>query len=308
MLIRTLHCLEQMRTMGSTLIGSQLGSFGCTLLDQRWIASIGYLSHIDVEVWDDVKKEVEVEIDEAAGRYTYPNPHRPKVILGGPLAEITRYRFQHEPFFDHLATLLGIEPRFSGRRRCLVDHHLWYLGDIRIGGGRAFAPVFFGRLLKRAPADEICAKLADPAFGTGGVVLALTDPKLALPHGHQMRAVVDLLIVKDGVECFDLPMLERILGGLPADPADEPEEWLDAKTGRLKLKHLDAPVMFEGIQAKIIALFWKARDGAPLSWTSDVKSQSGSVAPTLDKAMGGKERRELFIETVTRGKYRLRRA
>lgn len=308
MLIKTLQRLEQMSAMDSTLFGNQLGSFGGALLERGWIAAIGYFSHIDVEVWDDFGEEVEVEIDEAAGRYTYPHPHRRKVILSGLLAEITRYRFQREPFFEHLATLLGIEPRFAGRRRCLVDHHLWYLGDLRIGNSHAFAPVFFGRLLKQVEAEQIRTALSDPVFGTDGVVLALSDPKLPLPHGHQVRAVADLLIVEDSVERFDAPMLERILGGLPADPADEPEEWFDAKTGRLKLKHLEASVMFEGIQAKIIEILWKARDGAPLSWTADVKGRSGSVAPTLDKAMGGKERRELFIETVTRGKYRLRRA
>lgn len=308
MLIKTLQRLEQMGAMDSTLLGSQWLSFCDPLLERGWIAAIGYLSHIDVEVWDDVGEEVEVEIDEAARRYTYPHPHRPRVILGGPLKEVTRYRFQQNAFFDHLATLLGIEPRFAARRRCLVEHHLWYLGDLRVGGGHAFAPVFFGRLLKWAPFEQITTALSDAALGTGGAVLALTDPKLALPHGHQVRAVADLLIVEDGVERFDLPMLDRILGGLPADPADEPEEWFDAKTGRLQLKYLQAPVMFEGIQAKIIEILWKVRDGAPLSWTADIKGRSGSVAPTLDKAMGGKERRELFIETVTRGKYRLRRA
>ena len=307
MLTETLQRLERLDRMDSTLFGRQLLSFGRLLLDRGWIAAIGYFSHIDVEVMYDIFEEVEVTVDEAAGRYTYPHPLRRKVILSGSLMDVTRYRFQREPFLDHLSTLLGIEPRFAGRRRCLVEHHLWYLGDLRVGNRHAFAPMFFGRRLKDASAEQITTALSDPAFGTGGVVLALADPKLALPNGHQVRAVKDLLIVEDGEEQFDLPVLERILVGLPADPTDEPEEWFDAKTGRLQLKHLEAPVMFEGIQAKIIELFWKARDGAPLSWTAEVKGRSGSVAPTLDKAMGGKERRELFIEIVARGKYRLRR-
>lgn len=213
MLIKTLQRLEQMRSMDSTLIGSQLRSFCDPLLDRGWIAAIGYLSHIDVEVWDDVGEEVEVEIDEAPGRYTYPHPHRPRVILGGPLNEITRYRFQREAFFEHLAALLGIEPRFAARRRSLVDHHLWYLGDIRVGGGHAFAPVFLGRLLKWETIEQITTALSDVALGTGGVVLTLTDPKLAWPNGHQVRAVAELLITEGGVECFDLATLDRILVG-----------------------------------------------------------------------------------------------
>jgi len=216
MLTETLQRLDRLDTMDSTLFGSELRSFGRVLLDKGWIAAIGYFSHIDVEVMDDIFEEVEVTVDEAAGRYTYPHPFRRTVILSRPLSDVTRYRFQREPFFDHLATLLGIEPRFAGRRRCLVEHHLWYLGDIRVGNRHAFAPIFFGRRLKDASAEQITSALTDPAFGSGGVVLALTDPKIVLPNGHQMRAVTDLLIVEDGVEQFDLPVLERILASLHA--------------------------------------------------------------------------------------------
>lgn len=308
MLVNTLQRLEQMGALDSTLIGSTLGDLRQPLLDRGWIAPIGYLSHVDVEVWDDVKEEVEVEIDEAAGVYRHPHPHRPRFIQTRPLTDITRYRFQPGGFFDHLAVLLDIEPRFQSRRRCLLPDHLWYLGDIRVGGGHAFAPVFLGRLLRRAGQEPIAQALSDPALGTGGVVLALTDPKWSLPNAHQVRRVADLLVSENGVERLDREMLDRVLVGLPADPADEPEEWFDAKNGRLMLRHLEAPVTFKDIQAKIIEICWKARDGFPLEWTSEVKGRSGSVSPTIDKAMGGKERRELFIETVTRGKYRLRRA
>lgn len=173
--------LERLDTMDSTLFGRDLWSFGRLLLDRGWIAAIGYFSRIDVEVMDDIFEEVEVTVDEAAGLYTYPHPFRRKVILSGSLAEVTRYRFQREPFFDHLATLLGIEPRFAGRRRCLVEHHLWYLGDVRVGNRHIFAPIFFGRRLKDAPAEQITSALSDPAFGSGGVVLALKIPRLLCP-------------------------------------------------------------------------------------------------------------------------------
>jgi len=218
MLTETLQRLERLDGMDSTLFGRDPLSFGRLLLDRGWIAGIGYFSRIDVEVMDDMFEEVEVTVDEAAGRYTYPHPFRRKVILSGSLHEVTRYRFQREPFFDHLATLLGIEPRFASRRRCLVEHHLWYLGDLRVGNRHVSAPVFFGRRLKDAPDEQITSALSDPAFGTGGVVLALKDPKLVLPSGHQVRAVKDLLIVEDGEEQFDLPVLERILVSLLAAP------------------------------------------------------------------------------------------
>ena len=296
MLTETLQRLERLDTMDSTLFGRDLLSFGRLLLDRGWIAGIGYFSRIDVEVMDDIFEEVEVTVDEAAGRYTYPHPFRRKVILSGSLHEVTRYRFQREPFFDHLATLLGIEPRFAGRRRCLVEHHLWYLGDVRVGNRHVFAPIFFGRLLKDAPAEQITSALSDPAFGSGGVVLALTDPKIALPNGHQLRAVKDLLIVEDGVEQFDLPVLGRILVGLPADPADELGEWFDAKSGGLRLQHMPEVAYFSGIQLRIMELFWKSRDGAPLSW-AEVKRRTFTASKGIDDAFKGRDW-SLWIERV----------
>lgn len=304
MLNETLQRLEQLDGMDSTLFGKQLRRFGHVLLDRGWIASIGYFSRMDVEVTEDICEEVELTVDEAAGRYTYPHPFRRKVILGGPLAEITRYRFQREPFFDHLAMLLGIQPRFASRRRCLVEHHLWYLGDIRVGNSHAFAPVFFGRRLMRISIEQITTALSDPAFGTGGVVLALKDPKIALPNGHQVRAVKDLLIVEDGEEQFDLPMLERILVGLPPDPADEPEEWFDVKTGGLRLQHLQETVYFAGIQLQIVEFFWKSRYGAPLSW-AEVKRRTQTASKGIDDAFKGRDWSQ-WIERVGHGKLRLR--
>ncbi|NVZ10107.1 hypothetical protein HW932_12635 [Allochromatium humboldtianum] len=304
MLTETLQRLERLDGMDSTLFGRELLSFGRLLLDRGWIAGIGYFSRIDVEVMDDIFEEVEVTVDEAAGRYTYPHPLRRKVILSGSLMDVTRYRFQREPFFDHLSTLLGIEPRFAGRRRCLVEHHLWYLGDLRVGNRHAFAPMFFGRRLKDTSADQITTALSDPAFGTGGVVLAQADPKLALPNGHQVRAVKDLLIVEDGEEQFDLQVLERILVGLPADPADEPEEWFDAKTGGLRLQHLPETVYFSGIQSQIVEFFWKSRHGAPLSW-AEVKRRTFTASKGIDDAFKGRDWSQ-WIERVGHGKLRLR--
>jgi len=49
-------------------------------------------------------------------------------------------------------------------------------------------------------------------FGTGGVVLALSDPKLALPNGHQVRAVKDLLIVQGGQGVQVLQLCRALLG------------------------------------------------------------------------------------------------
>lgn len=68
MLIETLPLLDRLQTSDQTLAGAHLKGRLATALQQRgWLAPIGYFSHIDVEVLDDVYEEVEVTIDEAAG-------------------------------------------------------------------------------------------------------------------------------------------------------------------------------------------------------------------------------------------------
>ena len=62
MLTETLQRLERLDRMDSTLFGRELLSFGRLLLDRGWIAAIGYFSHIDVEVMDDIFEEVEVTV------------------------------------------------------------------------------------------------------------------------------------------------------------------------------------------------------------------------------------------------------
>jgi len=304
MLSATLQRLERLDTMDSTLFGQELHIAGREMLERGWIAAVGYFSRIDVEVLDGNYEEVELTVDEAVGRYSYAHPHRSKVIISGPLAEVTQYRFQREPFLDHIAALLGIEPRFACRRRSLIEHCLWYLGDIRVGQRHAFAPLFFGRGLKALAAERLAAALSDPALGTGGVVLALHDPKIALPNGHQVRAAKDLLIVEAGQERFDQLVLERILVGLPADPADEPKEWFDAKTGALRLAHMPEATYFTGVQLQIITVFWKSRKGAPLSWVQ-VRQLTSTASKGIDDAFKGRDWTQ-WIERVGHGKLKLR--
>lgn len=307
MLLVFISYLDQMDSDRGPLFGRQLRSRTDCLQEWGWIAVRCYYTLMDVEVSDYHTTEVEVTVHEDEGIYTYQDPMNSKNRHTGPIHEVASYNLQHDVFLGHVADQLGIEPRFASRRRVIVENHLWYLGDLRVGRSHAFAPVFWGRGLLKADLKSIQTALSDPAFGTGGVVLSHRELELDLPNDHQLRTFEELMYREDGKEQFDHVMLERILVGLPRNPADEPEEWFDNKIGRLKLSHLEAPVMFEGIQASIIEMFWNARDGAPLTWTSEVKKHSGSVAPTIDKAMGGKARREQFIETVSRGRYRLRR-
>lgn len=208
MLIETLQYLERLRSIDSDLTGRQLGGFHETLAARQWIKAVGKLTHVEIECFADSTLEAEViESDDKV--YWFHSPECHSRIMTRPVAEIVRYRFQMDAFLDDLAELLG--PRFKTRRSCLVPDHLWCLGDLQIGNDHAFAPVFFGRCLKRAPGEALQEKLADPAFVSGGVLLALFDPGLALPNGHRVRQVSDLVVVENDNEQFNLEWLDRIL-------------------------------------------------------------------------------------------------
>jgi hypothetical protein len=172
------------------------------------------------------------------------------------------YTVRLDAFFDHLTRLLDMEPSRAARRRCLVAEHLWYLGDLRIQGTHAFAPVFLGRLLVAAPIEAIHHALSDPIFERFGMVLALSSIDLPLPNGHHLRPIEHLLIAgRDGEE-FDLAAIDRVLRGLPAGAGPESDAWFDYRTGRLMLPHFGQVEKLVGTQRDIIKVFWMAPTGS----------------------------------------------
>lgn len=304
MLLVFISYLDQMDSDRGPLFGRQLRSRTDHLLEWGWIAVRCYYTLMDVEVSDYHTTVVEVTVHEDEGIYTYQDPMNSKNRHTGPIHEVASYNLQHDVFLDHVADQLGIEPRFASRRRVVVENHLWYLGDLRVGRSHVFAPVFWGRSLHKADLKSIQTALSDAAFGTSGVVLSYSELDLDLPNDHQLRTFEELMYREDGKEQFDHVMLERILVGLPRSSADEPEEWFDNKTGRLKLSHLEAPVMFEGIQASIITLFWKERHGAELSW-AEVRRRTSTASKGINDAFRGRDWQQ-WIERIGHGKLRLR--
>jgi hypothetical protein len=305
-LTRFLAALERLRTMGTQVLGVSVGYDRKEFEQRGWIKANGYLTHVMVPFLDS-EEEVEADIDEAAGVYRYRSPQRRTRLVTRPLADIRLYMVRLDAFFDHLTQLLGIEPSRAARRRCIVPDHLCYLGDRRIQGTHAFAPMFFGRVLNRASAGAIHGALSDPIFERDGIVLALVNAVLPLPNGHRLRPIDDLLVTGEDGAQFDLAALDRVLRGLPADANAEPDEWFDYRTGSLKLTHFERVEKIEGTQLDIIKLFWTVPRSAELEW-KDVKVRANSASRTIDDAFGGKPRREHFIEKPRRARYRLRRA
>jgi len=301
---RSLWQLERLRQVSEPALGLDLSWDLADLTQRGWVYPDGYLTHVMVPFFDS-EEEVEVAIDEAAGVYRYNNPQQRTQIVTEPLEDITGYAFRLEVLFDHFAELLPIEPRFAARRKGLVPGHLWYLGDVRLDGSHAFAPIFYTRQPRRAPAEAFLAALADPMFERGGVVLAVVPHDMTLPNGHQLRGIDDFLIDEKNVEHFDREVFQRVLRGRPVDIGLKPGDWFDEKSGQLKLAHLPETVTFTGIQKKIISIFWKARHDAPLTW-AEVKRQSGSAAKTIDRAFGKDDPWTDWLERTGHGKVKIR--
>ncbi len=303
-----LIALERLREVSDVVTGANIGLTAMAGAGPRWFIPDGHLTHVVVPFLDS-DDEVEVTVNEDTQQYQYVSLQQSRRVVTRPLAEIILYQVNLNAILDHLASMLNIRQTATTRRQCLVPGHLWYLGEFRIGNTAASAPIFYGRALSAAPSSLLEERLTSAIHEHAGIVLTPNIPTTTFSTRHPPRSMNDFLHTVDGNETFDVVALTRVLTGASSAEHGQADESFDEIEGRLKLRHLPKTETFSGIQKKIIAIFWRARDGDCLEWTQDVKTQSGSVATTLDKAMGGKERRELYIEhTGTRGCYRLRRS
>ena len=294
-----LAALERVRSLQDRLCAAQLLSRAQPFLQRRWIVPDGHLTHIPVPVLDG-EVDVEVQVDEEAGTFSFRTPDCWPVQLTRPLDEIAVYAFNLAAWLDDLADLLEIEPARRARRRTVIDSHLWHLGDLRVGRSHRFAPLYVGRLLEQCPHDWHTT-LQDPMRPPQGIVWTARDLQTQVPNGHQVRALDDVLLDGTGGPTCDRELLERLLQG--PRPADgDPDEFFDEGTGTLKLSHMAAPRSFIGIQKQVIALFWKERRQPHLKW-SEVKTRV-DCGKDLDSVFGKGVWAE-WIQHVGRGLYRL---
>jgi len=256
----------------------------------------------------DSEQEVEVDVDEDAGRYSYCSPLNGRTVVQ-PLAGIALYSIQMDSWLADLSALIGIEDRRRSSNICRTPNHLWHLGEQRIAGTHDFAPVFVSRAWSRAPQDKITAVLADAVWPRGGVVLCPTRTNASLPRDHTLRGLDEFVRMADGADAFDTDAFDRVLRGYATHVGEpEPAQFFSGK--RLKLPHMESSIDLTEARAKIIKLMWGTEGSAPpvMSW----KEVNGAVTvntgfQSFDDAFGDKVAREEVIELVSRGKYRVRR-
>lgn len=161
--------LDNLPRLDASVLADRLGRDYQQFLQRRWVVPAGHLTHVMVPFLDS-EQEVEIDVDEDAGRYSYCSPLNGRTIVQ-PLAGIALYSIQMDSWLADLAALIGIEERRRSNQICRTPNHLWHLGEQRIAGTHDFAPVFVARAWSRAPQDKITAVLADAVWPRGGVVL-----------------------------------------------------------------------------------------------------------------------------------------
>lgn len=299
--------LDNLPRLDASVLNTSLGRDFQQFLQRRWIVPAGHLTHVMVPIIDS-EQEVEVEIDEDAGRYTYRSPQNGRTVAQ-PLADIALYSILMDSWLSDVAVLIGIEHHHRSTNICRIQNHLWHLGEQRIAGTHDFAPVFVGRAWSHAPQDKTTAVLANAAWTRGGVVLRPRHADATLPRDHAMRGLDEFVRVVNGADEFDTEAFDRVLRGyVTAVGEAEPVQFLRGQ--RLKLPHFTESVELSEARAKIIKQMW-GTDGSPppvMSWAE----VNGAVTvntgfQSFDDAFGGKSAREEVIGLVKRGKYRVRR-
>jgi hypothetical protein len=299
--------LDNLPTLDAPVMATSLGRDCSQFLLRGWIVPAGHLTHVMAPFLDS-DQEVEVEIDEDNGRYTYRSPKNGRTVVQ-PLADIAVYSILLDVWLGDLATLISIEDRKRSSNLCRSPGHLWHLGDLRVDGTHDFAPVFVGRAWSRAPQNKMTAVLADPVWTRGGVVLCSRKADAVLPRDHAMRRIDEFVRVINGTDIFDANAFDRVLRGYVTAVGElEPPQFLQGT--RLKLPHFAESREISVERAKIIKFMWGAEGSAPpvLSWT-DVNGATtvNTGYQSFDNAFGGKAEREDVIRLVSRGKYQLRR-
>ena len=302
-----LAALEQASDLTKPVCAFRMGRCAGDFVQRRWLRPAHtYLTRQMISFLDG-EIEVDVEIDEDAGVYRYRSPQWHSRILTRPLAEIALQDFCVEAWLRDLTEWIGLET--SGTRGLArITHHLWHLGDFRVGKTTEPAPVFVARRLASASVEALSSVLADSAWGRRGIVLMRERPCLPLPGIHEARELSDFIATQEGDGRFDSAAFVRVLRSLAApSPVSEPEQSWDGHL--LKLPHFDGVKSLADERAKIINEMWGS-DGSPPPIKKWVEANEiantgySSFADAFDwDGLTWKD----FFSRESHGKYRLRR-
>ena len=235
-----LAALEQASDLTKPVCAFRMGRCAGDFVQRRWLRPAHtYLTRQMISFLDG-EIEVDVEINEDAGVYRYRSPQWHSRILTRPLAEIALHDFCVEAWLHDLGDWIGLET--SGTRGLArITHHLWHLGDFRVGKSTEPAPVFVARRLASASVEALSSVLTDPAWGRRCIVLMRERPRHPLPGVHEVRALSEFIGPQEGGAQFDSASVVRVLRSLtPPSASDQRTQYLDGQD--LLLPHFETTV------------------------------------------------------------------
>ena len=302
-----LAALEQASDLTKPVCAFRMGRCAGDFVQRRWLRPAHtYLTRQMISFLDG-EIEVDVEIDEDAGVYRYRSPQWRSRILARPLAEIALHDFCVDAWLHDLAEWIGLE-NADVKAQARIPHHLWHLGDFRVGKTTEPAPVLIARRLASASPEALSSVLADPAWKRRGIVLMRERPSLPLPGVHEARAFSKFIGPQEGNGQFDSAAFVRVLRSLtPSSASDERTQYLDGDD--LKLPHFETAFRLSPARARIVKASW-GTDGYPppvVTWAETKIAAHSSYQSFDDAFRDGKLEREDVFELVEHGKYRLRR-
>lgn len=305
--IAFLAALEQAGDLTKPVCAFRMGRCGDEFVQRRWLRPAHTFLTRQMVSFLDGEIEVEVEIDEDAGVYRYRSPQWRSRILARPLSEIALHDFCVDAWLHDLAEWIGME-NADVKAQARIPHHLWHLGDFRIGKTTEPAPVLIARRLASASPEALSSVLADPAWKRRGIVLMRERPSLPLPGVHEARAFSKFIGPQEGNGQFDSAAFVRVLRSLaPPSASDERTQYLDGDD--LKLPHFETAFRLSPARARIVKASW-GTDGYPppvVTWAETKIAAHSSYQSFDDAFRDGKLEREDVFELVEHGKYRLRR-
>ena len=302
-----LAALEQASDLTKPVCAFRMGRCAGDFVQRRWLRPAHtYLTRQMISFLDG-EIEVDVEIDEDAGVYRYRSPQWHSRILTRPLAEIALQDFCVDAWLHDLAAWIGVE-NADVKAQARISHHLWHLGDFRVGKTTEPAPVLIARRLANASSEALSSVLADASWGRRGIVLMRERPSLPLPGVHEARALTEFIGPLEGGAQFDSASFIRVLRSLtPPSASDQRTQYLDGQD--LLLPHFETVVRLSPARARIVKASW-GTDGYPspiVTW-AEIKIAAHSSYQSFDDAFrDGKLMREDVFDLIDHGKYRLRR-
>lgn len=302
-----LAALEQAGDLAKPVCAFRMGRCGEDFVQRRWLRPAhAYLTRQMVSFLDG-EIEVEVEIDEDAGVYRYRSPQWRTRILVRPLSEIALYDFCVDAWLHDLGEWIGLE-NADVKAQARIPHHLWHLGDFRVGKTTGPAPVLIARRLASASPEVLSTVLADPTWGRRGIVLMREQPDLPLPGLHEARGLSDFIGMPEGEDRFDSAAFVGVLRSLATpSPVSEPEQFWDGHL--LKLPHFDGVKSLANERAKIIDEMWGS-DGSPppiKKWAEANEIANTGYSSFADAFDWDGLTWKDFFSRESHGKYRLRR-